>query len=427
MRDPGKIATLDNCLSLGQGLVRIILRLKGEAFTMIRHLARVLALGVATLAFGIAPAAPARAADPLEIYALAPLTGPLAFYGQGVQASLVAEAAAINAAGGVHGRNLHFTVLDDQGNPQIAVQLVAPLPAKGVPIIIDAGPAATCYATTAALKSNAVVFCLSTAYEPRGDSYSFTTPFSLEAGMAAQVRFFRKRGLKRIAFITATDATGVAADVVTTNLLAYPENKDVVAVARERFGNSDISVTAQIARIRNANPQAIFALGSGPSLALIFREMRDAGLALPTATLAVNQNAKLLASYGPIVPADLEMVSARWSAFSVMGAGPVKDRVVTYFRTLKNAGVSTDGPASLPWDAVLFMADAYRKLGDTPSPTALRDYIAAIHNVAGIDGFYDFPATPGRGLTSKDSVVLRWNGKKQTFDPVSTAGGQAPL
>src|ERR1700722_9477693 len=67
----------------------------------------------------------AGAATPLELYALAPITGPLAFYGQGVQQSLAAEEAAINAAGGVRGRNVHFTLLDDQASPQIAVQLIS--------------------------------------------------------------------------------------------------------------------------------------------------------------------------------------------------------------------------------------------------------------------------------------------------------------
>ena len=392
-----------------------------------RHPVRALVIGAMALAIGFAPSTGVVAADPLELYALLPTTGPLAFYGQGIAQSLVAQEAAINAAGGVRGRNVHFNVLDDQANPQIAVQLATPLQAKGVPIIIDAGPAATCRATTAALKNSTVVFCLSTAYEPAADSYSFTTPFSLQAGMEAQVRFFRKRGLKRIAFITATDATGQAADVATTNLLALPENKDVVAVDRERFGSTDIALTAQIARIRAANPQAVYALGSGAALALILREMRDAGLAIPTGTLAVNQNAKQLESYGAIVPADLEMVSSRWAAYSIMGAGPVKDKVTAYRKTLTKAGVPLDGPASLGWDPVQLIVDAYRKAGDTATSTQLRDYIASLKNVAGINGFYDFPTTPGRGLTSKDSVVLRWNVKDKTFDPISTPGGEAPL
>ena len=110
-----------------------------------------------------------------------------------------------------------------------------------------------------------------------------------------------------------------------------------------------------------------------------------------------------------------------------MGSGPVKDKVTAYRQTLTKAHVPIDGPASLGWDPVELIVDAYRKAGDTATSTALRDYIASLRNVAGINGFYDFPTTPGRGLTSKDSVVLRWNGKNQTFDPISTAGGEAPL
>jgi ABC-type branched-subunit amino acid transport system substrate-binding protein len=130
-------------------------------------------------AFGAVPPGAVGAATPLELYALVPITGPLAFYGQGVQQSLAAEAVAINADGGIRGRDVHFTVLDDQASPQIAVQLISPLLAKNVPVVIDAGPAATCRATAAAARSSAVIFCLSTAFRPDVDPYSFTTPFSL--------------------------------------------------------------------------------------------------------------------------------------------------------------------------------------------------------------------------------------------------------
>ncbi len=81
----------------------------------------------------------------------------------------------------------------------------------------------------------------------------------------------------------------------------------------------------------------------------------------------------------------------------------------------------------LPGTRRRFIVDAYQKLGDTPTATNIRDYIAGLHNVAGICGFYDFPATPGRGLTEKDTVVLRWDGAKKNFIPISTAGGQARL
>jgi len=380
---------------------------------------------VMVLLFIAAPFGGVRAADPLELYALVPLTGPLAFLGQGVAASLNAEAVAINAHGGVKGRDVHFTLLDDQGNPQIAVQLLTPLLSKGVPAVLDSGPAATCRATSAAAKSAAVVYCLSNAYDPAGDSYSFATPMSLEDAIAAQIRFLRVRGLKRIGFIITTDATGQASDAAISNILAYPENRDVVAVARERFGMADISVTAQIARIRNAGAQAVYALASGAPFALVLREVRDAGMNVPVATLASNQSIKQLTSYGAIVPPDLEMVAARFAAYDVMGAGPVKDDTAVFRSAMARGGVGTDGPSSLPWDAVMFITGAYRKYDFAPTSTNVRDYIASMRNVAGINGYYDFITTPGRGLTSKDTVVLRWDGARKDFAPISTAGGTA--
>ncbi len=323
---------------------------------------------------------------------------------------------------------MHVNILDDQANPQIAVQLLGPILSKGVPVVIDSGPAATCKATASLAKSAAVIFCLSTAYEPVADPYSFTTPMSLEDALAAQVRFFRVRGLKRLGFIIANDATGQASDAVLTNIMNYPENRSMSVVVREKFGLADISLTAQVAHLRSANVQAVYALASGAPFGLILREMRDAGLNVPTSTLASNQSAKQMLSYGTSVPPDLEMTSARWAAYSVMQGGPVKEKVAQFRSAMAQAGLATDyGPASLPWDPGMFIIAAYRKFGESMTSANLKDYVSSIRNVAGICGFYDFVTTPGRGLSSKDTVVLRWDAGRKDFIPISTAGGTAEL
>lgn len=386
-------------------------------------------VAVVTLALLMAavPFGSAQAADPIEVNALLPMTGPLAFYGQGILNGLSAEEPVLNAHGGINGRPIHFVVSDDQANPQVAVQLTSALVSKGATILIDGGPAATCRATATTAKNAAVVFCLSAAYDPATDPYSFTTPMSFEAGLAAHIRFFRARGLKRIGFIIGTDATGQIADASLTNIMAYPENRDLVVVARERFGPTDISVAAQVARVKAGNPQAVFLAASGTPLGLILREMRDAGLVLPTGTIASNQSVQQLVSYGDIVPNDLELVAARWAAYDVMLGGPVKDQVAIFRSAMKRAGKEADGPASIGWDFGLFIAAGYKKFGPAMTATNLRDYVANLRNEAGICGYYDFITTPGRGLTAKDTVVLRWNGARKTFDPISTAGGTAVL
>jgi branched-chain amino acid transport system substrate-binding protein len=380
------------------------------------------------LLIGVAVPGVTRAADPIEVNALLPMTGQTAFYGQAIAKSLAAEEASINAAGGIGGRPLHFTISDDQGDPQVAVQLTSGILSKGaVPAIIDGGPAATCRATAATAKATAVVFCLSAAFDPSVDPYSFTTPMSFEAAVAAHIRFFRSRGFKKQGFIVTTDATGQVADAAITNILSYPENRGVTAVARERFGVADISVAAQVANMRNAGVQAVWVGASGTPFQVVLRDMRDAGLDVPVGTIASNQSVAQLVSYGSIVPPDLEMVAARWAAYDVMGSGPVKDKVTAFRSAEAKAGLQADGPASIGWDFAQFIAAGYRKFGAGMTPANLREYVATLRNVAGICGYYDFITTPGRGLTSKDTVVLRWNGARKTFDPISTAGGTAPL
>jgi branched-chain amino acid transport system substrate-binding protein len=378
-----------------------------------------------TLLTTAAPFAGARAADTIDVNALLPMTGQTAFYGQAIAKSLAVEESAINAAGGINGRNIHFAVSDDQGNPQVAVQLMSGLLSKGAIAVIDGGPSATCRATAATAKSSAVVFCLSGAFAP--EAYSFTTPMSFEESVVAQIRFFRARGLKKLAFLVTTDATGQVADQAFTNILALPENRGVTAVAREKFGTTDIGAAAQVANIRNSNAQAVFVAASGTPLALALREMRDAGLSIPVGTIASNQSVPQLVSYGSIVPADLEMVAARWAAYDVMGPGPVKDKVTVFRNAMAKGGLDADGPASIAWDFGGFIAGGYKKFGSTMTATNLRDYVATMRNVAGICGFYDFVTTPGRGLTAKDTVVLRWDGARKSFPPISTAGGAAAL
>ena len=388
---------------------------------------RIAAAVALALILGAAPFTSARAADPIEVNALLPMTGPLAFYGAGIANGLNAEESVLNAGGGINGRTLHFVISDDQANPQVAVQLTSALVSKGAPIIFDGGPAATCKATANTAKNSAVVLCLSAAYDPADDPYSFTTPMSFESALAAQVRYFRVRGFKRIGFIIGTDATGQIADSSLTHIMTYPENKDMVLVARERFGTTDLSVTAQVAKLKAGNPQAVFLAASGAPLGLILREMRDAGMELPTGTIASNQSVQQLVSYGNIVPPDLELVAALWAGYDVMGKGPIKDKVTQFRDAMARAGHDADGPASIGWDFGLFVAAAYHKYGASMTPTNLKDYIASARNLPGICGTYDFVATPGRGLTDKDTVVLHWNGTRKTFDPISTPGGAAVL
>ena len=75
--------------------------------------------------------------------------------------------------------------------------------------------------------------------------------------IAAVVRYYRLKGWTRLAVLNTTDATaGQDADKSLEQVLALPENKDVRRVEFQHFNPTDVTVAAQLARIKSADPQA---------------------------------------------------------------------------------------------------------------------------------------------------------------------------
>src|ERR1019366_227491 len=111
-----------------------------------RFVGRLLAstLGLVFLAC-ILPAG-VRAADPFEINVILPMTGPSSFAGRELHTALDGVEGYVNKTGGIRGRPLKFVFQDDETNPQIDVQLINGLTAKGVPIILGPDLTAPCAA-----------------------------------------------------------------------------------------------------------------------------------------------------------------------------------------------------------------------------------------------------------------------------------------
>ena len=79
--------------------------------------------------------------------------------------------------------------------------------------------------------------------------------------------------------------------------------------------------------------------------------------------------------------------------------------------------------ASLAWGPAMLVTKALRDLGTDATATQIRDYLAKLKGTAGIDGFFDFPATPQRGLDDRNAVVTRWMPEKHAWVVLTEPGG----
>jgi branched-chain amino acid transport system substrate-binding protein len=365
----------------------------------------------------------AVADDPVEINAIVPMTGGAAFIGKGYSAAFNALETYVNKHGGINGRPLKFIVQDDQSNPQVSVQLFSALIDKKVPVVLGAALVAECNAMKAMLKDGPLLYCLTPAVHPDPGSYVFSADPSTNDQLAASIHYFRARGLNRIAIITSTDASGQDADTTIAGAMNVPMNRGVSEVAHEHFNVTDLSVQAQIERIKSTNPQVLIAWTTGTPFATILRAVNDAGLQVPVYTNAGNLTYAQMAQYHDFLPKELLFPAVACVVPDGITDAATKTATNVYFQALRDTGVKPEYIESVAYDPALLVVTALRALGPNASGERIRNYLNGISNFAGASGRYNFKTNPQRGLDISQMFVARWDGPQNNWVAVSKPGG----
>ena len=389
-------------------------------FRLPRLLARVLLIAI--VALGIH--APARAAEPYDINVVMSLTGPGAFLGQAAVQTLHAAEQLVNETGGIKGRPVHFVIVDDQTAPSVAVQLATGIIAKGAPVVIGPSIGATCAAMAPLFKNGPVEYCLAPVIHPVAPSYVFSSGVSTRDLSLAGLRWAKARGLKKIAFLVATDTTGQDGEAVTKANLALPEFSSMQLVANEHFNVTDINVNAQLARVKASGAQLLYAQTVGTPFGTILKNAYDSGLNLPILTNSGNINFTQMSQYESFLPAEVYFTGFRFLQYATSPPGPVRDAQQRFISALKNVGVNRpDFSYNFAWDSSLIVVDALRHLGTDATAEQIRQYIAGLHGYAGISGIMDFRDGQQRGLSTNAALVVRWSTSKHDFVAASKLGG----
>jgi branched-chain amino acid transport system substrate-binding protein len=388
------------------------------ALRFVRSLAAVAACVIATATAG------SGAETPFELNVLVPVTGGGAFLGKSYQEALTALEGVIDASGGIHGHPLKLVVSDSQTSGQVGLQIVNALIAKHVSLFIDGGPSTVCSSTIPIVQTAGPLdYCLSPVVTPVPRSYVFSAGASAADIAAVAIRYLRNRGLKRLAMVVTIDTTGQAYERAIAAALARPENRDVQLVAAEHFNGSDLSVTAQLARIASAKPAALMLWATGTPLGTVLRGLKDAGTDLPVMTSNSNMTYAQMTAYQSVLPKEFYFTSARGLLPESTLKGPLREAQTVYVDAFRKAKIRPDIGHSLIWDPAMVFIDALRHVGPGATAEALRTYILSLHSWVGINGVYDFASGDQRGLGDGAIVVARWESTKSTWVQVSAPKG----
>jgi branched-chain amino acid transport system substrate-binding protein len=375
------------------------------------------------------PATTAMAAEPsgepYVINVVLPLSGNAAFLGQEQQQVLQLLTGKVNRQGGIRGQPLQLAFHDDQSSPQTAVQIATEVIATRPAVILGSALVGMCNAMAPLVKNGPLLFCLSPGFHPAAGSFAFTSGAATDDSMRTMLRQFRARGWTRIAMISSTDATGQDADRSMAQVMA--EMPDLRMVEQSHFNLSDVSVIAQLERIKSAQPDALIAWSSGTALATIFKAVLQTGLEVPIGTTAGNFVYAQMARFADLLPPRLFVASALFPEHPGYHGLDARVEAVQqdFYAVLRAGNMLPDNMAGTSWDAGMLVVDALRALGPQASARDLRGWIGSQTDWPGINGLYDFHAKPERGVQQKDTVLTRWDAPSGRFVWASAPGGGA--
>ena len=205
--------------------------------------------------------------------------------------------------------------------------------------------------------------------------------------------------------------------------MAQPENKGVEIVDQEHFAPGDLTVAAQVARLKAAQPQVLIAWVIGTPFVTALRGLSDAGFNAPVLASNSNMIYDQMKTWEPILPAQIYFSGPAFLGGYIPRPqlGPVRE----FLSVTKDVGVVPDFSLSLGWDPAgdrdrgIPRARHRRQRRTISTATSRR-----LHNYPGIMGMYDFTTGDQRGLTQRDLTILRWDAKKSAWFAASRPGGE---
>jgi branched-chain amino acid transport system substrate-binding protein len=239
----------------------------------------------------------------------------------------------------------------------------------------------------------------------------------------ALTQYFRDRNWTRIGLISSTDASGQDFEKNFDAAMATAVNGRLHLVTREHFAVSDLSVNAQIARMKSARPDVVIVWTAGTGLGVALHGVHDVGLDVPVVAGNGNMVRAQLKQYQGFLPKTLLFPGILGMVPATGGSAAVRAAQTRYFTAYAREGLKPDLPGALSWDPTDLLLDAYRAEGWNATAAQLREWISSQRHWAGVNGTYDFAKYPQRGIGQESCVVDRWNPQSGDFVAVSKPGG----
>jgi branched-chain amino acid transport system substrate-binding protein len=224
----------------------------------------------------------AEGKEPLRIGAILAVTGPASFLGAPEARTLEMLVEDLNAKGGVDGRKVELLVKDTGGDPAKAVSFAKQLMEEDrvFAIIGPATSGETMAIKPVAEEGKTLLLSCAAAEVIVNPIASHVFKVAPKDSFAAEMIFRRmkKMGVKRIGFLSSNTGFGKAGKDQVEKLA--PAHGIEIAVS-EVYDKAATDLTAEVTKLKAANVQAVLNWSIEPAQAIVIKNVRQIGLAVP--------------------------------------------------------------------------------------------------------------------------------------------------
>ena len=365
-----------------------------------------LSLGVSLLAAGCAKG---PETEPYVVGAIFSITGPQSYLGEPERNTAEMLAEAINAGGGVKGHPLKLVVYDDEGDVTKARLHAEKLLQKDNALAII-GPSLTHTSMTVLdTTQKAKVPLISCAAgvgitaPAKERQWVFKTAQTDQMAVSRIYQYLQKKGTAKVAILTVSTGFGVSGK---EQLLALAPKFGIEVVSQEVFGEKDTDMTPQLTKMRGTPAQAIICWGTGPAPALVAKNMKQLGVAIPLIQSHGAASKKFIelagdAGDGILLPAGKLAVFAQLPDTDPQKA-VCKEYAEKYQAKFK-APVSSFG--GYAYDALKMLTKALEQAGKDKEK--IRAALEGVKNYVGVSGIFNMSPEDHNGLTPEAFVMVK--------------------
>jgi len=354
-----------------------------------------------------------------KIGAIFDITGPASSLGVPERNTALMLEEKINSQGGIDGHSVEIIIEDNESNETKAVQAAKKLIEKDNVLAI-AGPSTTgtsmaiidtVQKSEVPLVSAAAGIGIVTPVEER--KWVFKTAQNDAVVVEKIIDYLKSINAKNVAFLSMNNAYG---DSGRKEFEAAAPGAGINIVVQEKFGATDKDMTAQLTRVKAANPDAVVIWAIPPSASIVTKNYRKLGIEAPLIHSHGVGNQTFIELAGDAANGVICPIGKLLVAESLPDSDPQKQVLVEYaqeYESRYNEPRSTFGGHA--YDAISLIVAAIEKAG--PDRAKIRDELEKMQGFAGISGVFNMSPQDHSGLTKESLVMVKIvDGKWQVME-----------